>query len=224
MQRRNVHSIGRSCFEESLDHRQQTTTRPGPKGEVLQYSLFLAAESHAAKKLHDPSGETIVAFESLVDRNDWALCFAALHKLRIRSKELRYAMELLAGAFPLDFRGKLYPIIETLQDKLGEINDRATAQVRLRQRIKSADDKAEVDYLRKLRAEERLKLKQARREFLDWCTQQLRKDLRAGFDALLAKMVTSCRCANAPGSRTGVGQQPVKNQRRSRSDSRRLVH
>ena len=149
---------------------------------------------------------------------------AALHKLRIRGKELRYAMELLAGAFPLDFRGKLYPIIETLQDKLGEINDRATAQVRLRQRIKSADDKAEVDYLRKLRAEERLKLKQARREFLDWCTQQLRKDLRAGFDALLAKMVTSCRCANAPGSRTGVGQQPVKNQRRSRSDSRRLVH
>jgi len=121
---------------------------------------------------------------------------AALHKLRIRGKELRYAMELLTGAFPLDFREKLYPVIETLQDKLGEINDRETAQVRLRQRIDAADDKADVDYLRKLRAEERSRLKEARREFLDWCTPQFRQDLRAGFDALLAKVAPSCHFAN----------------------------
>jgi CHAD domain-containing protein len=121
---------------------------------------------------------------------------AALHKLRIRAKDLRYAMELLAGAFSQDFREKLYPVIESLQDKLGEINDRETAQVRLRQRIDAADDKADVDYLRKLSAEERSQLKQARREFLGWCSPQLREDLRAHFYALLAKVVPCCHCTN----------------------------
>jgi CHAD domain-containing protein len=130
---------------------------------------------------------------------------SALHQLRIRGKELRYAMELLAGAFPLDFREKLYPVIETLQDKLGEINDRETAQVRLHQRIEAANDKAEVDYLRKLRAEERSQLKQVRREFLDWCTPQFREDLRAGFEALLAKVTPSCHCVNGWGPQLPTG-------------------
>jgi CHAD domain-containing protein len=112
---------------------------------------------------------------------------ATLHKFRIRGKRLRYGMELLAGAFPRDFREKLYPIVETLQDKLGEINDRATAQVQLRQRIKSATDKTEATHLRKRLADERARLEQLRRAFLAWCTPQFLKECRAGFEALDVK-------------------------------------
>src|SRR5262249_51238074 len=52
---------------------------------------------------------------------------AALHRLRIRGKELRYLMELLAGAFPGPFLTRLYPTVEAFQDRLGKVNDLATA-------------------------------------------------------------------------------------------------
>jgi CHAD domain-containing protein len=110
----------------------------------------------------------------------------ALHQLRIRGKELRYAMELLAGAFPPEFRERLYPVAETLQDRLGEINDLATEQIRLGAKIENADEPAEKSRLRKLLAEQHAILERARQEFLSWYTPQLRRDLRAGFDALVA--------------------------------------
>ena len=50
----------------------------------------------------------------------------ALHRFRIRGKELRYAMELLAAAFPVGFRDELYPVVEQLQELLGDIIDHAT--------------------------------------------------------------------------------------------------
>jgi CHAD domain-containing protein/uncharacterized protein Yka (UPF0111/DUF47 family) len=110
---------------------------------------------------------------------------AALHAFRIRGKELRYAMELLAGAFPADFREKLYPVVETLQDRLGALNDLATAQTHLRQRIEEADDPAEAEHLRRLLAEEQARCEQMHRGFVNWFPPQLRQ-LRAGFDSLLA--------------------------------------
>ena len=53
---------------------------------------------------------------------------AAMHAFRIQGKQLRYAMEIFAGAFDRTFREEHYPAIEELQEKLGRINDRATAQ------------------------------------------------------------------------------------------------
>lgn len=55
----------------------------------------------------------------------------ALHRFRICAKELRYGMELLAPAFPAEFRVELYATIERLQDLLGSINDHAVAITRL---------------------------------------------------------------------------------------------
>jgi CHAD domain-containing protein len=110
----------------------------------------------------------------------------ALHVLRIRGKELRYAMELLAGAFPPDFRENLYPIVEKLQDKLGVMNDLATAQTRLRKRIKKADSPTEAGHLQKLLAEQQTRFEQMHREFMNWFTPVLQHQLRAGFDSLLA--------------------------------------
>jgi CHAD domain-containing protein len=110
---------------------------------------------------------------------------ADLHRFRIRAKELRYAMELLAGAFPLEFREKLYPTVESLQDKLGQINDLAGARARLRRRLREAGHDAGAEHYRHLLAEEEERLARARRTFLDWCTPQLLDCLDAGFAAAL---------------------------------------
>ena len=77
---------------------------------------------------------------SICDR--WSTCFfaavprdatdlAALHMFRIRGKELRYAMEVLAGAFSDEFRTRLYPIVESIQERLGEVNDLVTAKAKI---------------------------------------------------------------------------------------------
>jgi CHAD domain-containing protein len=120
---------------------------------------------------------------------------AALHAFRIRGKELRYSMELLAAAFPLRFREKLYPIIETLQDKLGEINDLVAAQMRLQQRIRMADDVAQADRLKRLLAQENARLERSRRAFFQWFTPQFRVDLCAQFKEIFGGLQEPTRAA-----------------------------
>lgn len=55
----------------------------------------------------------------------------ALHRLRVRTKHVRYALEPLAGCFPEDLRTNLVPQIESLQDALGVVQDLAIARKRL---------------------------------------------------------------------------------------------
>jgi CHAD domain-containing protein len=50
-----------------------------------------------------------------------------LHELRIAGKRLRYSLEIFPGLEPA-LIGQVYPIVEELQTRLGEINDHATAQ------------------------------------------------------------------------------------------------
>ena len=116
---------------------------------------------------------------------------AALHRFRICGKELRYTMEPVAHAFPAAFCDQLYPVVEILQDKLGEINDLATAKTHLRRRIKEAGNTDAVNHLQKLLAEEQVRLERAQRDFLDWYTPRLRHDLRAGLESMLAKVAAS---------------------------------
>jgi CHAD domain-containing protein len=49
--------------------------------------------------------------------------FEHLHALRIRSKRLRYALEIFASCFDQCLRSESYPEFSALQDHLGEIND-----------------------------------------------------------------------------------------------------
>ena len=51
-----------------------------------------------------------------------------LHQFRIAGKRLRYSLEIFHGLFPDRLREEIYPIIEILQEQLGETNDHATAQ------------------------------------------------------------------------------------------------
>ena len=64
----------------------------------------------------------------------------ALHKLRIRTKKLRYTMEIIAVAFESPFRKRLYPRISLLQELMGAINDHAIAEALFRDwRLQSRD-------------------------------------------------------------------------------------
>jgi CHAD domain-containing protein len=113
----------------------------------------------------------------------------ALHQLRIHGKELRYTLELLAGAFPKRLQTELYPVIEEMQDRLGEINDLATAKARLQHQIETTGDRSEVASWRRLLANEQRQLDHARQAFWDWWAPGTLHDLRAGFDAILTRPV-----------------------------------
>jgi CHAD domain-containing protein len=110
----------------------------------------------------------------------------ALHQFRIRGKKLRYVMEALQGAFPEEFRTRLYASIQNLQDRLGEINDLAMARARLEDNIRKARKPSKADMWRRLLAEEEAQALQARRAFWQWCTPAMLQDLSQKFDRFIS--------------------------------------
>jgi CHAD domain-containing protein len=112
---------------------------------------------------------------------------AALHQLRIRGKELRYAVELLAGAFPNELRTKIYPILGEMQDRLGRINDLATAKTRLQEKIEAARNTNEAASWCRLLMKEQIRIDQALGEFWPWCFSQIRQ-IRERFMAILDQL------------------------------------
>ena len=80
----------------------------------------------------------------------------SLHGLRIRTKKLRYTMEIVAVAFDSAFRKKLYPQVTLFQDLLGTVNDYATTKTLFGDwRSKSEDAQREAFLAGLLLAEER---------------------------------------------------------------------
>ena len=68
---------------------------------------------------------------------DAAQFFAALsperrHRVRILAKRLRYALDVLSVALPRDATERYIAALAELQDVLGDLNDAAVAQIRLR--------------------------------------------------------------------------------------------
>lgn len=110
---------------------------------------------------------------------------SALHQFRIRGKALRYAMELVAPAFPPPLRDVLYPQVATLQEKLGRVNDLAGARDRLTGRLAQARDPADVTHLGLRLSQAEAELAEAREEFVRWWTPAVRDALREQFAELL---------------------------------------
>jgi CHAD domain-containing protein len=54
-----------------------------------------------------------------------------LHRARIAGKRFRYAMELYVDCFRAPFRAELYPLVEEMQEALGELNDSHVASRQL---------------------------------------------------------------------------------------------
>ncbi len=106
---------------------------------------------------------------------------AAMHAFRLQSKQVRYAMEIFAGAFDDDFRQELYPIVATLQDRLGEINDHVTAQTYLTTWRDESDAFAVLQAIEAGWQYEAHALEASRTAFLEWWSDERRQELRRHF-------------------------------------------
>ena len=113
----------------------------------------------------------------------------SLHRLRIRGKELRYAMEIFAAALPAFFRDELYPVVETLQEHLGRINDHATARRRFRRwgrkQTKPQDVTVENEYATAA-GHESTQLEDAIAAYRAWWTTDRAESFRVRFLQALA--------------------------------------
>jgi uncharacterized protein Yka (UPF0111/DUF47 family) len=118
-------------------------------------------------------------------------------------------IELLAAAFPDRLRTELYLVIEAMQDRLGEINDLATAQARLRERIDRAKQPEEASDWRRLLAAERTQFEQAREKFWAWCTPWMLEKLRAGFEDLLSAPPRHESSRNGPPAAKSAADPPA---------------
>lgn len=92
----------------------------------------------------------------------------AMHRFRIAGKKLRYAMELLTPVFPESLRTQAYAAVQDLQDRLGKINDIASAQARLKRWLEQATGAEQAAYLQEALRQEQQRLEKGRSEFLAW--------------------------------------------------------
>ncbi len=104
----------------------------------------------------------------------------ALHQFRIRGKALRYAMELLSPAFGPEMRGEYYPIVEELQEQLGQVNDHVAGEQRLRDWSDATDDPERQSLLGECIEREREQLAEALDRFRGWWTPERADALRKG--------------------------------------------
>ncbi|MEX0610759.1 MAG: CHAD domain-containing protein [Pirellulales bacterium] len=103
-----------------------------------------------------------------------------LHQFRIRTKALRYTIELVAPAFGPELRGEHYPVVEELQERLGKIQDYVTASDRLRNWADDASNAPVQELLRELAVEETVHLDEEVRELRGWWTAERVEALRRG--------------------------------------------
>jgi CHAD domain-containing protein len=111
-----------------------------------------------------------------------------LHQFRIFGKHLRYAMEIFSPAFGPRFRDELYPMLASLQDKLGEINDHAEAIKRFEQWTGQWQESALQEALVELIEEHRTALVQSIASFRNWWTVERAIAWRQRFDEVLSSL------------------------------------
>ncbi|PHS04172.1 MAG: hypothetical protein COA78_16920 [Blastopirellula sp.] len=109
----------------------------------------------------------------------------ALHELRIEGKRLRYAMELTSAAFAPSFKEKLYPNLEKIQTKLGEINDHAVAQIKLKSWADQTADLHVADCLGDIIQQHHASYAESTQQFLEWWSAKTVKGLKQQFQGYL---------------------------------------
>jgi CHAD domain-containing protein len=117
--------------------------------------------------------------------------YESLHQVRILGKQLRYAMEIFASCFALEFRQRYYPAIVEMQEILGLANDSHVACERLnglRARLMRTQPKQWPHYSEGLevllRFHER-RLPQQRRRFEKWWQARLQSGAEEAFAVLI---------------------------------------
>jgi CHAD domain-containing protein len=105
----------------------------------------------------------------------------SLHLLRIRTKKLRYTMEIVAVAFDSALRKELYPQVTLFQDTLGTVNDHATARVLFRDWLSKSEDAEQRGFLKGLLLAEERATEDLRAAFLATWTPKVVSDLKRQF-------------------------------------------
>ncbi len=107
------------------------------------------------------------------DSND----LQSVHRFRIRTKELRYTLDLLNSAFPVEHTRSVFLLIETLQQRLGDINDRAVTISILNELSVTASKRRDRIKLNQKRIREAKRLEKALASFQKWWTHERQDEL-----------------------------------------------
>ena len=107
----------------------------------------------------------------------------SLHGLRIRTKKLRYTMEIVAVAFDSTFRKKLYPQVTLFQNLLGTVNDHATASTLFGDWLSKCEDGGQKAFLEGLLLAEQRATEDLRAAFLATWTPKVVSGLKRQFRA-----------------------------------------
>lgn len=110
-----------------------------------------------------------------------------MHDLRIKGKQLRYALEIFAGVFPAETRRSCQEALEELQRTLGEFTDHASAADRLRRWSREDGVHSDRDTLEALRKQEVDLANRARKVFAKWWNPSRRRALRRVFERSLRR-------------------------------------
>jgi len=116
----------------------------------------------------------------------------ALHRFRIQGKKLRYSLELLAPAFAPAAFDALYPNVEALQEKLGQVNDATAVCDFLRHGLEPGGEARLADVARGLLPAWDERLAASCAAFFDWWNPELVERLSSIFEDLLADREESC--------------------------------
>jgi CHAD domain-containing protein len=135
-----------------------------PEAEVAFAEFARNAVGDAAEKI-----ESIDAHEA---------SFAELHQLRIAGKRLRYSIEIFHSAAEPALRLEAYPQVEEIQERLGNLNDRAGSQLRLQQWLARLPADGLAAFAANLIVGEHAAVERFRSEFLAWWTPHRQTDLR----------------------------------------------
>jgi len=113
--------LARACPEFPFDFERMMTQTLGG----------LACSADDPKTMSAQAFPTLEALlgELAAEMNKRDTQYSQLHQVRLVGKKLRYAMEIFADCFDAAFREDLYPLIEEMQEILGEINDHHNASV-----------------------------------------------------------------------------------------------
>jgi CHAD domain-containing protein len=107
----------------------------------------------------------------------------SLHGLRIRTKKLRYTMEIVAMAFDAAFRKTLYPRVTLFQDLLGTAHDHAKAKILFGDWLSNSADAEQKAFLEGLVLAEAHATEDLRAAFLATWTPRVVSDLKRQFRA-----------------------------------------
>ena len=163
--------------------------------ELLERLRWRGEEPEPA--LHDAAVRwlrpIIKGFFAKAPRKGRRVSIERLHRFRIATKHLRYALDLMAAAWPADQLAKTIKQIRSLQQRLGELNDHHAAMLRFQAWLaeyKAGAASPQRDQLAALiEAEiawERKQLRRSVSRFFRWWSDERRDRLRRRLKKLLA--------------------------------------